>query len=130
AARIMFIVVASVMAAAFLGYYAWVFGRPTPLAVYGGVPRDMHGSALLAMAGVVLDRSFGLLLVAPVFLLAAPGIAGVVRRGGWPHVLLGVAVLAPLAGWRMWWGGQCPPARFLVPLVPTLAVALAVRTAA
>jgi hypothetical protein len=27
----------------------------------------------------------------------------------------------------MWWGGQCPPARFLVPLVPLLGVALALR---
>jgi len=29
----------------------------------------------------------------------------------------------------MWWGGQCPPARFLVPLVPVLALALAARVA-
>jgi len=27
----------------------------------------------------------------------------------------------------MWWGGQCPPGRFLVPIVPCLAVALALR---
>jgi hypothetical protein len=38
-------------------------------------------------------------------------------------------VLAPVLTWRMWWGGQCPPARFLVPLVPCLAVALAARLA-
>jgi hypothetical protein len=38
-------------------------------------------------------------------------------------------VLLPVLGWRMWWGGQCPPGRFLVPLLPLLAVALAVRVA-
>jgi hypothetical protein len=130
AARVAFVAVAAVMAMAFLGYYAWVFGHPTPLAVYGGVPRDMNGSALLALGGLVLDRSFGLLMVAPVFLLAVPGLVGLARRGGWPHLLVGAAVVAPLVGWRMWWGGQCPPARFLVPLVPLLAVALAVRAAA
>jgi len=27
----------------------------------------------------------------------------------------------------MWWGGQCPPARFLVPLVPVLGVCAALR---
>jgi hypothetical protein len=27
----------------------------------------------------------------------------------------------------MWWGGLCPPARFLVPLTPILAVGLALR---
>src|SRR5437867_440219 len=41
----------------------------------------------------------------------------------------GLAVLAPLLTWRMWWGGQCPPGRFLVPLVPVLASALALRAA-
>jgi hypothetical protein len=35
--------------------------------------------------------------------------------------------VAPLLVWRMWWGGMCPPARFLVPLVPVLAVAIALR---
>jgi hypothetical protein len=47
-----------------------------------------------------------------------------------PQVLVGLAVLGPLLTWRMWWGGQCPPGRFLVPLVPLLCVALAVRAAA
>jgi hypothetical protein len=27
----------------------------------------------------------------------------------------------------MWWGGQCPPARFMVPMLPFLVVALVVR---
>src|SRR5258708_30817226 len=30
----------------------------------------------------------------------------------------------------MWWGGQCPPGRLLVPLVPFLGILLAVRAAA
>ena len=42
---------------------------------------------------------------------------------------MGLAVLAPVFTWRMWWGGQCPPARFLVPLVPLLSVALGTRAA-
>jgi hypothetical protein len=29
----------------------------------------------------------------------------------------------------MWWGGQCPPARFLVPMLPFLVVAVALRLA-
>ena len=47
----------------------------------------------------------------------------------WPALLLALAVLLPVLPWRMWWGGQCPPARFLVPLVPSLSVALALRAA-
>ena len=39
---------------------------------------------------------------------------GVVRRPlrDWlPHAALAASVLLPALGWRMWWGGQCPPAR-------------------
>jgi hypothetical protein len=38
-------------------------------------------------------------------------------------------VLLPVLGWRNWWGFS-PPARFTIPLVPVLAVALAARLAA
>ena len=46
---------------------------------------------------------------------------------GWPHALVAAAILLPVLGWRMWWGGQSPPARFLVPLVPILAAMCALR---
>lgn len=128
-----FLLVSGLMAAGFLGYYQHVFGTPTPLAVYGGLPRDAHGSPLRAAVGLLLDRSFGLLPHAPVFLLALAGLPALVR-GRWrrlaPHLLVAVAVLLPVLGWRMWWGGQCPPARLLVPLVPFLALAAAARVRA
>jgi hypothetical protein len=116
------------MVAGLLAYDQSVFGRPWPLAVYGGLPRDASGSPVRAAAGLLLDRSFGLLPYAPVFLLAVSGIGGLWRRHrgeALPHVVTGLAVLAPVLVWRMWWGGQCPPARFLVPLVPLLATAVA-----
>jgi hypothetical protein len=126
-----FVATAAAAAAVYLGYYATVFGRPTPLAVYGGVPRDLDASPLVAALGLLLDRSFGLLPVAPVFVLAIAGAAGVAARLRtlWPHALVGASILGPVLGWRMWWGGQCPPARFLVPLVPLLALGVALRLA-
>jgi hypothetical protein len=123
--------VAGALAAAYGLYHQWIFGSPTPLAAYGGMPPGaLAVHPLRALAGLLLDRSFGLLPVAPLFLLALGGLAALARaRGGdgRAHLLVGGAVLAPLLGWRMWWGGQCPPARFLVPLVPALGVALALR---
>jgi hypothetical protein len=102
----------------------------SPLAVYGGVPADARVLSWRSLAGLFLDRSFGLLPIAPVFLLALAGLPEVLRRrAAWPHALVGLAVLAPLLSWRMWWGGQCPPARFLVPMLPFLVVALALRLA-
>lgn len=132
--RLVFVAVAGLMAAGFLAYYASVFGRATPLALYGGgLPRGVEPAPLRAAAGLLLDRSFGLLPHAPVFLLALAGLprllALAARRhpAALAHVLVAVAALVPVLSWRMWWGGQCAPARFLVPLVPTLAAAIALR---
>jgi hypothetical protein len=134
-ARAAFVATALGMAAAYSAYYLHVLGQATPLAIYGGVPADASGSPWAAGVGLLLDRSFGLLPMAPVFLLALAGAPWLLRAHRWreaslwPVVLVGLAVLLPILPWRMWWGGQCPPARFLVPLVPVLGVALALRAA-
>jgi hypothetical protein len=128
--RAAFFAVAGVMGLGFLAYYRAIFGVASPLALYGGVPRDADGSPLRALVGLAIDRSFGLLPYAPVFLIALCGLGALARRRAWEWLLAGAAVLVPVLPWRMWWGGQCPPARFLVPLVPVLALALAARVAA
>jgi hypothetical protein len=132
-ALLAFACVTGVLVMAFGGYYWAVFGSPSPLAIYGGVPRGIAGVPSAAAAvGLLLDRSFGLLPHAPVYLLALAGLPVLLTRRlreTLPHVLVAVAVLWPVLGWRMWWGGQCPPARLLVPLVPFLGVAAAARMA-
>lgn len=125
-----FALVAAACAAVYLAYYHAIFGTASPLAIYGGLPVAERGSPPRALAGLLLDRSFGLLWHAPVFLLALAGAAAAVRRRLWPHALVVAAIVAPALWWRMWWGGQCPPARFLVPLVPLLAIVAALRAGA
>jgi hypothetical protein len=131
--RLAFAATAALGATAFGAYYTSVFGRPSPLALYGGMPDDVAlAHAPRALAGLLLDRSFGLLPNAPLYLLALAGARELRRRrdaDAWPLLLVGSAVLLPAVTWRMWWGGQCPPARFLVPLLPWIA-ALAGRRAA
>ena len=127
-----FLGAAAAMAVGYMGYYQHVFGHFTPLALYGGVPADARSSPVSALPGLLLDRSFGLLPHAPIFLIAVLSLGSLVARGrhdAWPHLLVGLAVLAPVLTWRMWWGGQCPPGRLLVPLVPFLAAGLALRLA-
>jgi hypothetical protein len=127
---VVFFGVAALLGIGFLAYYHRIFGVASPLAIYGGLPpTGERGSPLHAVLGLFLDRSFGLLPHAPVFLVALAGLPWLRGRERWPLALVGLAVLLPVLGWRMWWAGQSPPARFLVPLVPVLAAALALRVA-
>jgi len=122
--RAVFLGVSGVAAFAFLVHYGLVFGTPLPTAIYGGVPADFRfRTPFRALVGLILDRSFGLLPYAPIFLLGLAGIPALCRRKLWPVLWVALSVLVPLLTWRMWWGGQCPPGRFLVPLVPFLALA-------
>jgi hypothetical protein len=128
--RLAFAAAAVAMAAVYFGYYLSVFGHVSPLARYGSrVPTPMArmtpGRTLL---GVFLDGGFGLLVYAPVFVVGLAGLARLGRRPAerWAYGLVALAVMVPVLAWKNWWGFS-PPARFLVPLVPVLAVAAAVR---
>lgn len=130
-ARWAFVATAGAMAAAYLGYQYSVFGRLSPLAAYGGkVPIPMaHRTPGRTLVGLFLDRGFGLLPYAPVYLLGLAGLPlllGRRQRDRWAYALAGAGVLLPVLAWKNWWGFS-PPARFTVPLVPVLATALAVR---
>jgi peptidoglycan/LPS O-acetylase OafA/YrhL len=121
------------MALVYFGYFWVIFGRPDPFALYGSrvpkpIARMTPGRTLL---GVFLDGGFGLLVYAPVFVLGLAGLRRLLsrsRRERWAWCLTAGAVLLPVLAWKNWWGFS-PPGRFLIPLVPMLAVAAAVRVA-
>jgi len=124
-------------AAAFAGYAAWVpfilwalsgaammaffyhaFGNWKPDAQYRPGEGVHPEFVIRGLLGQLLDRDHGLLAVAPVYLLALPGLWILARRNGRlfvSSVLLMVTYLAGTAGHWMWWGGPCPPARFIMP---------------
>jgi hypothetical protein len=133
--RAAFLAVAALMAAAYVLYYEMVFGTPTPLGLYRGrVPKGTREAVPLTAAfGIFLDRAYGLLPYAPVWIVALGGLPALLRRSGrdgLPFVLVAAALFVPILTWRAWFAGFCPPARFLVPVVPVLAVALALRGSA
>lgn len=131
--RLAFATTAGVMALLYLGYFWVIFGRPDPFALYGSrlpkpIARMTPGRTML---GVFLDGGFGLLVYAPVFVLGLAGLRqllGRSRRELWAFGLTIVALMLPVLGWKNWWGFS-PPGRFLVPLVPVLALAVAARVA-
>jgi len=140
-ARTTFVAVAAVSAAAYLGFYWQVYGAPTPLALYGSkLPKKVkRADPWEALIGMFLDGGYGLLPVAPVFILGIAGLFALRRTSERPSegpnaglvaafLALAAAELAPLLAWQTWWAGHCPPARFLVPLVPLLALLAALKT--
>ncbi len=149
-ARAAFLGVGLVAAGAFAWHSVRLFGDPTPLGLYGSrVPKKIkRADPTEALPGLLLDSSSGLLPNAPVFVVALAGLGAWrrLRAGDRPASIAGSATseatpwerfgalsavslgaLVPLIVWQTWWAGHCPPARFMVPLVPWLATLVALR---
>lgn len=121
-------------AAVYAAFWMSVFGVPTGLGVYGGAPEDASFDPGRAFMGLLVDRAYGLLPYAPQFFALAllgasagrvPGSGPRDRRERLVDVVFIAAVLLPVLFWRVWWGGQSPPARLIAPMTPFLALALA-----
>jgi hypothetical protein len=113
-----------------LGFFAAVYGRPALGAAYGpGLASDVSPFRIpWGALALLTDRQYGLLACSPAWFLALPGFVALYRerrRDALRTALLAGASAAVGAAFSMWWGGSCPPARFLVPALPALAVATA-----
>jgi hypothetical protein len=136
----LFLAAPAVSAAGWFGYFQWIYGTWNPAAPYGGYTQTALAHVPAGVAGLLFDAQFGLLTVAPVFVLAAAGIGWMLqggRRDGTPATSLDpaalrvtgatialafVAYLVASASYRMWWGGASAPARFLAPMLLPLGV--------
>ncbi len=117
-----------VSAAGLLVYHQALYGFWDPRRVYGRRPEFALSTLAEGLPGLLLDQEFGLLVYAPVLALALPGFAFLWRRDRRLAIVAGVAVgvvMLTAGAWPMWRGGFNPPARFLVPIAPLLAVAVA-----
>jgi len=101
-----------------LGFDLWLYGKP-----YQN-PADHAGFAgplgtLNGAFGLLLDAQWGLLIAAPVFLVALATLHWWAARQP-QRFWLTVGVVAPylglVAAYRVWWGEWGPPARYLVPV--------------
>ncbi|MBV8086851.1 MAG: hypothetical protein JO247_18755 [Chloroflexi bacterium] len=117
----------SLSAAVMLDFYFYLYRSFLPNAQDHGGTSGFTGT-LYAAAGLFLDQQWGLLVYAPVYLVAlAAGLVFLWRRpkeaGWWLAILVPYFVL--VANYRVWWGEWCPPARYLVATLPLLALPLA-----
>ncbi len=122
------LVPAAVSAVAIGAYHFILYGFFDPRGVYGRSPELAFGALVEGLPGLLFDQEFGLLVYAPVFALVVPGVFFLFRkspRDAAVAAALVAIVLVTAGSWPMWRGGWNPPARFLVPVVPALALALA-----
>lgn len=91
------------------GFLLFFSQRAAPIETYGGIA---------GIAGLFVDRAFGLLPAAPLALLLFAGAGRALRRPRERALILAVVpylVVVPLVDWT---GGYSPQARYLAPLVP------------
>lgn len=125
-----FLTIPAISAVLWIGYFIAIYGTPDPSAPYA----NEAGSVAFipgGMAGLLFDQRFGLLAYAPVLICAFAGLVGMVRvetqrRLGLELLFALVAYLLAVTHFAMWWGGSSPPARFFVPMLPAMAIPVAV----
>lgn len=121
-----------VSSVAWLAFFVVIYGTLDPQAPYGAYTAQFVRFENLprSLAGAFFDQKFGLFVYAPIYMAALWGAALLLRDRQWRLLALtsvGLACLYTLMSARlyMWWGGSSAPARFLVPVAPLLAPALA-----
>lgn len=110
-------------------HFRSIFGNASLAAAYGPGFRDDVSIARIpwGVSALLFDRQFGLLLFAPVLLLALFGVGAALRKDrlvGAAATTTSALFLAIGGSFSMWWGGASAPARFVIGAVPALLLLL------
>lgn len=121
-----FLAPVAVLAIADMGYYLYLYDSIVPNW------QDHAGSSGLAgtivgFFGMFFDQQWGLIVHAPIYLLAFSGLLLMWRKArhelAW-LAMIGLPYFLLIINYKQWWGEWCPPARYVVPLMPLMAVPL------
>ena len=120
----------------FAFFYAY-WGTPLPMAPYGSMVQTSPLTLRKGGPGLLFDQEYGLLALAPVYILAATGLyrmwrsAGPLRRQAVEITFTFTALLATVGAFGIWWGGASAPGRPIVSalLLLCLPIATAFRAA-
>lgn len=110
------------------GYFMLLYGTPWPSASVHAQGSFLAANPWQSLSGVLLDAGEGFFTYAPIWIAGLAGLVWLARRA--PALGIGAAGLALAlylsAGlFQDWHAGIGPPARYLVPLAPLLALGLA-----
>ncbi len=127
---IAFVLVPLVSVALWLWFFKVHYGIFDPRAPYGAQPQELAW-IIPAILGLFFDSQYGIGSYAPAIVLAFAGwwrrTETFSRRLGVELALIALVYLAAVTTVRMWWAGlPATPARFLMALLPMLAVPVAV----
>ncbi len=124
-----FLTVPALSALGWVAYFIAIYGRPDPSAPYGtAAARDFSLEFVPSGSlGILFDQRFGVLAYTPVLAFAFVGLAAMLwtpgrRRLALEILFVGVPYFLAVTNYAMWWGGRSAPARFLMPIVPLLAI--------
>lgn len=128
------------LSALLFAYYSYLYGTPIPnFQDHDHFLSPMH--LPITLVGMLFDQKYGLLIYAPAVLIALVG-CGHALQGGRAQptderhttvrdlMWLVAPYLLTLALYEKWWGEWCPPARYLVPILPLLAAPFALALTA
>ena len=117
--------------AGWFAFFFWVWGTLSPSAPYGSSePMNLRYLARGA-PGLLFDQEYGVVMQAPVLVLAFIGLAQMIRSGGAAArralELLFVlsALLVTVGGFHMWWGGSAAAGRPVASAVLLLGLPIA-----
>jgi hypothetical protein len=108
-------------------YHFTLYGFFDPRRVYGRRHDLVLARIPEGVGGILFDQEFGLLVYAPVLALSVFGFFFLLKRAravGLAALAVTLVTLGVAGSWMMWRGGFNPAARFLVPVVPALALAV------
>ncbi len=114
----------AIAAVALLAYYLYIYGQPFP-STQDHAGFNTPPWIINAAFGLFLDEQWGLLIHAPIYLLATLGLGALWRSRKtdlWAILTVVLPYLGLVAFYRVWWGEWGPAARYLAPIVP-LAIA-------
>lgn len=127
-----FLLVPAASAVGWILFFAAIYGTPNPAAPYGQANLGSPAHVLPGLAGLFFDQQFGLLAYAPVLAAAVAGGIAMLRSGGRARTLavelliIAAPYLLVVTHFAMWWAGWSAPARFFMPVLPTLAIPIAI----
>lgn len=109
-----------------LAFNYWLYGQPIQsTADHAGF--SWFSGTVNGLFGLLLDAQWGLVIAAPVMILAIAALPTWIRRDP-DAALIAISACLPylllVGAYRVWWGEWGPPARYLVPVAPFAAATL------